>query len=601
MPHAMRACLLAPLVSLVLLTGCSSEEPATSTDASTATPEKVAKIRSGSRPNYAPPNSHLADSVLPIGHINSAQSTGMDHAGPSGPTEELSQENNGLTYTHIGPGHFGAAISPPYPNGKRVIWSNGAERISKLDYDSLEVIDEFQLKNSPIYQSNGGPVTSEQADKVFKKLDFLPKFRYSGMATVMATIPLAKEYYGGGLAGVYYLLSSDNVLFVGGKDSILAYADVDPANQQSGIELKAEWKKPAEVTGGFNSMNMTYDGWLISITDDGWVVLIKQDFSEYHTLQLTGAEIAPTWNQFMLDTGHSQGAATWMRNGPAIDEDGNIFVPSLQHMHKIVWDGEKLSKDPADGAWVEPYGNEGTITVTFDDVIDPSIGEPFTFNNANVGSGATASLMGYGDEDKFVVITDGSEVMNMVLFWRGDIPDDWKQLPNAPSRRIAGMLRADIGRDDALAVQTEQSVVVGGYGAFVVNNAPANKPIKQAPDGAYVGLAGHHPDFTPHGMQKFEWDPNTRALREDWVNTEVSSVNSVPIVSNDANLVYTVGARDGKWALEAIDWDTGESAFHYVTGSTRYNTQFSGVLMDQEGRILHTTIHGIVRYERLPK
>lgn len=593
--------LMAPVIGLSILAGCSSEEPATNTTNAPQLMQSRASTPSGPRPNYAPPNPYLADSVLPIGHINPAQTTGVDHAGPSGPSETLSRENGGLTYTHLGPGHFGAAISPTYPNGKRVIWSNGAERISKLDYDTLEVLAEYPLKDSSIYVSNDGLVSAEQADKVTGRLDWLPKFGYSGLATVLTTIPIAKEYYGGGLAGVYYLLSSDNVLYVGGKESILAYADADPTDPTSDLVLKAEWKKPPEVTGGFNSMNMTYDGWIISITDDGWVVLINRDFSEYHTLQLTGAEVAPAWNQYMLDSGRRQGAATWVRNGPAIDEAGNIWVPSLQHMHKIVWDGEKLSKDPADGAWVEPYSNKGSITVTFDDIIDPSTGEAFTFENVNVGSGSTASLMGYGEEDKFVVITDGDEVMNMVLFWREEVPQGWQQPPQAPSHRIAGMLRADIGLDDAEAVQTEQSAVVGGYGAFVVNNAPASKPIKKAPDGAYVGLAGHHPDYTPHGVQKFEWDPKAKALKEAWVNSEVSSVNSVPIVSNGSNMVYTVGARDGKWSMEGLDWTTGESVFHYITGSSRYNTQFSGVLMDQEGRLMHTTIHGIVRYERTPQ
>jgi hypothetical protein len=592
--------LLACLLGAMALVGCSDKSSQVAVAEIAQPSMALSSSRPARIPNYAPANPFLADSVLPIGHINSAQSTGMDHSGPGGPTETLSQENGGLTYTHIGPAHFGAAISPPYPNGKRVIWSNGGDRISKLDYETLDVISEFPLKSSSIYQSNGGLVTAEQAGGVFTRLDFLPKIRFTGLATVLSTIPLAKEYYGGGLAGVYYLLSSDNTLFVGGKDSILAYADADPLNPQSSIVLQNEWVKPPEITGGFNSMNMTYDGWLISITDDGWVVLIKQDFSEYHTLQLTGAEIAPTWNQFMLDTGRRQGAATWMRNGPAIDKDGNIFVPSLQHMHKIVWNGEELSKDPADGAWVEPYSNKGDISVTFDDVINPSTEQAFAFENVNVGSGATASLMGFGDEDKFVVITDGDEVMNMVLYWRDEIPTDWEQLEGAPSRRMAAMMRADIGQNDAEAVQTEQSVVVGGYGAFVVNNAPAHKPIKKAPNGAYIGLAGHHPDYTPHGVQKFEWDAESNRLKEAWVNVEVSSVNSVPIVSNGSNMVYTVGARDGKWTLEALNWTSGKSVFHYVTGSSRYNTQFSGVLMDQEGRILHTTIHGIVRYERLP-
>ena len=592
--------LLAPAIGLTLLTACGGDESAGSQTTTTA-PAVKRVVNTGERPNYVPPNPHLADSVLPVGHINSAQSTGVDHAGPAGPSEVLSQENGGLTYTHIGPGHFGAAISPPYPNGKRVIWSNGAERISKLDYDSLEVLSELPLKDSPIYRNNEGLISAEQADDVFGRLDWLPKFRYSGLATVAATIPLAKEYYGGGLAGVYYLLTADNVLYVGGSESILAYADADPDNPDSDIVLKGEWIKPPEVTGGFNSMNLTYDGWIISVTDDGWVVVISQDFTEYHTLQLTGAEVAPVWNQYMLDSGHRQGSATWVRNGPAIDEKGHIWVASLQHMHKIIWDGEELSRNPADGAWVEPYSNKGNITVTFEDVIDPATGKPFSFENVNVGTGSTVSLMGFGDEDKFAVITDGDEVMNMVLFWRDEVPADWQQLPNAPSRRIAGMLRADIGFDNAEAVQTEQSVVVGGYGAFVVNNAPASKPISKAPDGAYVGLAGHHPDFTPGGVQKFEWDPETKTLKEAWVNSEVSSVNSVPLASNGSNMVYTVGARNGKWTMEGLDWTTGESVFHYTTGSSRYNTQFSGVLMDQEGRLFHTTIHGIVRYERAPQ
>ncbi len=549
---------------------------------------------------YALRNPYLADSVAPIGHINSAQSTGVSHAGPSGPSEALSIENGGLTYTHLGPAHFGYAISPEYANGKRVIWSNGGDRISKLDYDSLQVIDEFFLEDSPANEASEGAITSEQADADIRWLDLLPKWPYTGLGTLFTSVPMVKKYLGAGLAGVYYLASSDNVLYVGGKNSILAYADADPQDPQSRIVLKNEWVKPPEITGGFNSMNMTYDGWLVSITDDGWVVLISRDFSEYQAMQLTGAEVAPAWNQKMLDMGRRQGAATWIRNGPAIDEYGNIFVPSLQHMHKIIWNGEKLSRDEADGAWVVPYSNDGEINVTLEDVLDPDTGKPYTFVNVNSGTGSTASLMGFGNEDKFVVITDGDEVMNMVLFWREDIPDDWQQIDGAPSRRIAGMLRADIGRDDAEAVQTEQSVVVSGYGAMVVNNAPASVPLKQVPAGAYIGLAGHHPDFTPYGIQKFAWDPAARELREAWVNKEISSANSVPIVSAAANKVYTVGAREGKWTLEALDWTSGQSAFYYETGSSRFNTLFSGVMLDQEGRAMHTTFHGIVRYERPP-
>jgi hypothetical protein len=225
---------------------------------------------------YAPRNPYLADSVAPIGHINSAQSTGVSHAGPSGPSEALSIENGGLTYTHLGPAHFGYAISPEYANGRRVIWSNGGDRISKLDYESLQVIDEFFLEDSPVYEASEGAITTEQADADIRWLDLLPKWPYTGLGTLFTSVPMVKKYLGAGLAGVYYLASSDNILYVGGKNSILAYADADPQDPQSRIVLKNEWVKPPEITGGFNSMNMTYDGWLVSITDDGWVVLISR-------------------------------------------------------------------------------------------------------------------------------------------------------------------------------------------------------------------------------------------------------------------------------------------------------------------------------------
>jgi hypothetical protein len=159
-----------------------------------------------------------------------------------------------------------------------------------------------------------------------------------------------------------------------------------------------------------------------------------------------------------------------------------------------------------------------------------------------------------------------------------------------------------MGDDTLTSIQTEQSVVTGGYGAFVVNNDPASVPdgFPAAGNRVLVGFAGSDPAFTPSGLQKFEWDPEAGALAEAWVNTEVSSANSVPIVSTGSDILYTVGARDGDWTMEGVDWTTGESAFHYVTGSNRYNSHFSGINLDEDGRLIHTTSFGIVRYDRPP-
>ncbi|MDX1734579.1 MAG: hypothetical protein R3228_09430 [Halioglobus sp.] len=516
----------------------------------------------------APVNPFFADSLVPIGHGNSAQTDNIDINGPEGPSETLTPAD--MTYTHLGPAHFGIAISPEYPNGKRAIWSNGGDRISKLDYDTLAVIDEYPLTADPL-------MTPAEADAEIALLDSL-----SGADLANAGFALAIEYLLG-LAGVYYLLDSDNTLFVGGSDSIIAYRDVDPnpADQNSAIEMRDEWLKPAGIGGNFVGANLTFDGKICMVTNEGWIVLVERDFSSYQAIQLPGGENAAAHNDYVVNVlGFRPGAADWVRNSMAIDEDGGIYVPSFETMHKVVWNGTYLSIDEADGAWHVPYSNTG-----------------------GKGSGATPSLMGFGpDEEHFVVITDGNDIMNVEVFWRDEIPAGWVAPAGALSNRTAGLAPADMGNPSITAIQSEQSVVVGGYSVFVVNNEPTSVPAGFPPAArtVLVGFAGNDPAFAPRGIQKFTWNPLTKTFSEAWVNTYVTSANSVPIFSTANNTLYTVGARNGDWTMEAVNGYSGLSKTHYVTGSARYNSLFSGMNLDYEGRILHTTAFGIVRYERTP-
>ncbi|MFW2389484.1 MAG: hypothetical protein ACN4G0_14180 [Polyangiales bacterium] len=113
----------------------------------------------------------------------------------------------------------------------------------------------------------------------------------------------------------------------------------------------------------------------------------------------------------------------------------------------------------------------------------------------------------------------------------------------------------------------------------------------------YASFLGHDPLFQPYGMQKFEWDPEARELSESWANPAISSPNSVPYISRDSNMVYTVGARDGLWTLEGVDLTSGASSFHYVVGGSRYNSLFSGIQLDQEGRIIYGNPFGKLRLD----
>jgi hypothetical protein len=391
-----------------------------------------------------------------------------------------------------------------------------------------------------------------------------------------------------GLSGVYAQLDRDNTLYVGGSDRVTAYGEVEPGNPASAIEIKRIW--PAEgaslsdvVPGDLVGFNMTFDGWIVLVTDEGALVALSRDFQEVRTVRLNfavrdgqdfperDAEEHNAWVQGMDLRGFN-----WVRNPMAVDDDGGIFVASNDHMHRVMWMGDAFSLREEDGAWTEPYSN-----------------------SRGLGTGATPSLIGFGDEDKFVVITDGDEVMNMTYFWRDEIPEGWEQIEGTLSGRIAGQLRADFGDPNTTEAQSEQSVVVSGYGAVVVNNEARNIPDDFVGQRVllFSSFLGNDPLFQPFGMQKFEWDPEAQELKEVWVNTTISSPNSVPYISLDSNMVYTVGARDRLWTLEGVDFETGESRFHYEVGGSRYNSLFSGVHLDHEGRIIYGNPFGKLRLD----
>jgi hypothetical protein len=478
-------------------------------------------------------------------------------AGPNGPTRVLTDDD--LSYVSLGPGHFGGLISSPYPDGRRVIWSNGRQQIVKLDYDTLEIL--------ACYPIPGETVTpAPDLDAAARALDEL-----SGEAAIAHAIDLTLQFMTG-LDGVYAVLDCENTLFLGRKAGAVAYAD-DPSDRSSPIVEKARWDKPAQLEGLFVGANITFDGRLVLTTDHGWVVCLERDFSDYDTIRLQHSDVAAEWCAHQ-QAARGNTAYGWVRTSTCVDEDGGIYVVSRDHVHKVVWTGSRLSVDEADGAWTAEYRN-----------------------SAGNGAGTTPSLMGFGDEDRFVVIGDGDRVVNITLLWRDDIPSDWTQLPNAPSRRIAGIGPANMGDPDLEDIQTEQSITVCGYGAMTVNNEPAAVPPGFPPTAArmFVFFLGHDPTYSPHGLHKYEWDPRARQLREAWVNTDVSSPNSVPFVSQASEIVYTCGTRDGHWTIEAVNWTTGESVFHYVLGGSTFNTLGAGITLDEEGRLLFGTIFGKVR------
>lgn len=548
--------ILALLVGVIALKSCDFSPPPPRPDLELPLAPQMADPTSAPLDlNFPPRNPFAADGVNPIPHGDPAQQDSTPIPGPMDKTRRLKESE--IAYQYLGPGHFGAFTSGLYPDGRRVIWTNGVNGVFKLDEADYSLIDHFPSDVAHKYDEAWG-------NKFIAKLD--KNNGASAIVTAVRSMMPLKD-----LSGVYTVVGANDWFYIARKDgSIVAYGDEITGDAGSKIVEKARFQLPPELAGASVGMNMTYDGWIIFPMEKGTLIAVSPDLTQYRAVALKHSDTEDTETR---GTGYG-----WVRNSIAIDEAGGIYVASRNHMHKVVWTGDALSIDPADGAWTAQYRN--------------GLGE---------GTGATPSLMGFGDEDKFVVFTDGDIRMNVVLMWRDDIPQDWQQIKGAPSRRIAGQAPADMGDLKVTEIQSEQTVIIAGYGALVVNNTPRNTPFFMPTEGvgrgATIGPLGNNPKFQPYGVQKFEWNPSLRRLEKAWVNETISSPNGVPWVSTGSAQVYFIGARDNEWTLEAVNWLTGEPTFHYILGGQKYNNMFSGPTIDEQGRVFVGAYFGRLRIE----
>lgn len=500
----------------------------------------------------APKNTELADGVNALPHGDPAQQNATAISGPMDVTRRLKPEE--ITYRFLGPGYFGAYTSGLYPDGRRVVWANGVNGIYKLDSETYDI-----LAHRP--GDRAGKFTKVWADRITASLD--RNNSVWNLPTAMKAVSPLMD-----ISGVYCVVGKNGWFYIANRDgSIRAYGDAVEGDADSDIVEKGVFRLPETAAGPTVGMNMTYDGWIVYPTENGYLVAISSDLTRHHLVRLNHADRE---NTDSLGVGYG-----WVRNSIALDDKGGIYVVSRNHLHKVVWTGEGFSKDGKDGAWVAEYRN-----------------------GKGGGSGATPALMGFGGEDRLIALTDGDDRMNVTLMWRDDIPEDWTRLPGAPSRRIAGLAPVTMGPLNLEKIQSEQTVIVAGYGVLVVNNQPRNVPFFMPKDGGvnglFIGPLGSHPDIQPYGVQKFQWDPVSRKLYSAWVNADVSSPNGVPWVSLGTRQVYFIGARNNEWTLEALNWDTGAETFHYVVGGQKYNSEFSGPTLDEKGRIFYGAIWGRV-------
>lgn len=469
-------------------------------------------------------------------------------AGPVGPGRPLQASE--VTWKPIGPVNGWALMySGPYPDGRRVIWVGGYDRVAKLDADTLEVLTTYAIGGNTYFGQ-------EEIERHIATIDQLGDRDFVNYNINVWAEPIRS------IVSVYRFLSSDNELYLfyrmpNGKVILQVYGEADSADPASAIQLRREWSIPAQLSAApVMGVKMTADGWVIVATQDGTLFALSKDFTEQYSVKLPSQrEEGP--NQNFL--------SAFMRNSVAIDDQGGIYVVTRDNMHRVQWTGSGFSLDEADGAWSAPYPNE-----------------------LGVGSGTTPGLMGWGaQEDHLVVIADGTRGNNMVAFWRDNIPDDWQGLPGH-DRRIAGITPIRFGVSPTEQVQVENTPVVYGYGAFFNNIFPENRskdqtnPMKQWFTEA---LSMHVPGQGTLGGAMIQWDPQQRVLNQAW-NTQLNFVSTVCMISGATDILYCWGNRNREWTLEGIDWRSGKSAFHYTLGkSHRYNPMGGLVTVAPNGAV----------------
>jgi hypothetical protein len=311
---------------------------------------------------------------------------------------------------------------------------------------------------------------------------------------------------------------------------------------------------------------MTYDGHIIIAFSNG-VAVIDRDLDPGSSLFYRFAD-----NEYVS-------------NSIAVDEHNGIYIASNMLMRKLVWTGTAISDDENDGAWKSAYNTS--------QVLPPII----KFGN---GTGSTPTLMGFGDDpDKLVVITDGAEQMNLVAFWRDNIPDGFMQKPDTASIRIADQIPVTCGFSPLPQwIQSEQSVVVYGYGAFVVNNIPetVSPEIQGQQKILQVSLMGPAYD-TSYGAERFEWDPLSWKWRSVWARPDVSSTSMVPVYSESGNMALVNGYTQANgWAVTGLDWDTGAVVHQTIFGDKNFGNGAYAILQYLENDdLIFNSIVGPIR------
>ena len=445
----------------------------------------------------------------------------------------------------------------PYANGEEALFVSGTNKFGKIritngDFSWVDeiLVPDFEYDTPAVPEIQ--KTVEEMRVDVTKEVAYLPPF-----------VDHVKAIRQGGatlMNGTYVVMDHEGNYFAGWGTTIFKVRDITPGDVYSKIEIAASLNLKSQLSPDESekinrlvAVSMTYDGFL-AIAMPGIIAVVDRDLTEMEYILLEGEAVD---------------------NGISVDDQGGIYLVTSKYMRKIVWNGKTLSDKEKDGAWKTEYDN---------------VPNPKALSR---GAGNTPALMGYGDdEDKLVLLADAGEKIKVVAFWRDEIPRDFVQKPGTKSSRIADQLELTID----VPATIEWSPHVFGNGVMMMASA--------WPDPVYddqgrlllfetVMTAGATRE-APKGVEKWSWDKASRTLKSDWVVMGDLQWALYPVSAADNTVTLTL-FENGVYALQVIDWNTGEGLGKVVLGNSPiYNTMGGLFIPIVETRTYITGVFGPV-------
>jgi len=495
-------------------------------------------------------NPWLAQETYSITHFNSAQTDAFPYSVKDG---TFTVDIKTCQSTWSGPVNLMtlASTSPDY------MWGMSSDRVSyiKVSGNGFERVAEAALPGITTH-------SKEQLEILTAKYSSLDELRQE------ATNILGEHPQMSIANGNYVLCDRDNHVYSNAGRTLARYSLTDSNDPNKGITLDGQINMTPYMNGAFTlvGVSMTYDGYLVVASQKG-IVSVDRNLSG------------------VIDS-YSLPEGQVLTNSLSIDEDGGVYMASNSNvangkglMQKIICKNGQFSDSEADGAWKAEYDGGPEA---------PAIKLGF-------GTGSTPTLMGFGDEeDKLVVITDGAKRMKLVAFWRDNIPDDAVAVDVA-NPRLAGVYEVSCGLPSSTEwIQSEQSVVAGGYDAFVVNNINESAP---SVGDKIIGVLAIGPLVAaPKGVECVRWNTAENKWESKWSRGDISSVSMIPSVSIPSEMVFVNGYGSQGWEVTGLDWRTGTTRHRVIFGDdNRGNGAYAIIQYMPNGDLLFNSVAGPFR------